>query len=347
MTDVISFFRVAVLSVFVGMLASACDDNPGFRISGTVDGLGTRHISLIYAADGELHTVTTTAIDGKFSFEGMSRDYTIAELAGPQGRIFSHILVRNGDNIKCNLDIDDPYKLELSGTSAVKQWSRFLTGNREVLTDGTPEMVNDLVEKYVADNPGNVLSSLMLLTLYDARDNESKASKLFASLSPDARPDKLVMSYRLLLSQQNNATINTKVKTLTFKNDKDSVMRFVPLRSSYSLLCFAPDAKITPDTMKRTIFPAFERYPRKRLRVVEISCAQDSAQWRHSVDRDSVDWIRTWIPAGPASPMLYDLSIPSLPYYILADSTGNQVYRGTSAKAAVDSLTRRLSHPKK
>ncbi len=345
--NIATFLRVTLLAAMLGMVLTACDDEPEFRITGIVDGLGTRHISMIYAADGELHTVTTTAIDGKFSLTGSSRDYTLVELLSPQGKVFSRLLAKNGQNIKCRLDIDDPYKIELKGSKPTEQWAKFLTKNHDLLTDGTGEMINGAIEEYVSANPGNILSSLMLLTMYDATDNESKTSTLFASLDPEARPDKLVAGYRLLLSQNNNAAINTKVKPLTLKNAKDSVERFVPLRTSYTLIYFSSGAKVKPDTINTKILSAYDRYLRRNLRVMEISFANDSAQWRRSIENDTLKWARSWVPGGAASPAFYDLSIPRVPYFILSDSIGNQVYRGSSISIAIDSLDNRLSTKRK
>ncbi len=341
--NIVNFLRLSVLIITFCAMMSACDDEPQFRISGTVDGLGTRRVTMAYPADGVLHTVTVTAIDGKFSLTGSSRDYTMVELLSPQGKVFSRIPVKNGQNIKCELDIDDPYKLELKGSKPAEQWAEFLTKNHDLLTDGTPEMINQAVEEYVTANKSNLISSLMLLTLYNAADNESKTSNLFASLSPEALPEKLVAGYRLLLSQNNNAAINVKVRPMTLTNAKDSSERFVPLRSSYSLLHFSAGTKAQSDLANRTLQTAFDRYTRRRLRVLEISLAPDSMQWRRSLAGDSTKWAHTWVPGGAASPTLYDLNIPRAPYFILADSTGNQIYRGSSVETALDSLNNRLS----
>ena len=50
--NIATFLRVTLLAAMLGMVLTACDDEPEFRITGIVDGLGTRHISMIYAADG-------------------------------------------------------------------------------------------------------------------------------------------------------------------------------------------------------------------------------------------------------------------------------------------------------
>lgn len=58
--DIARFLCIVIVTIILGLTLAACDDEPEFRITGTVDGLGTRRISMVYAADGKLHTETTT-----------------------------------------------------------------------------------------------------------------------------------------------------------------------------------------------------------------------------------------------------------------------------------------------
>ncbi len=60
----------------------------------------------------------------------------------------------------------------------------------------------------------------------------------------------------------------------------------------------------------------------------------DSRDWKHSVSPDSAKWEQGWTPGGIASPGLERLAIPSVPYFIVCDSTGTQLYRGASVGAA-------------
>lgn len=77
----------------------------------------------------------------------------------------------------------------------------------------------------------------------------------------------------------------------------------------------------------------------RRLDIVETSVLPDSVTWRRSIASDTVRWHRTWLPGGLGHPSLSLLAIPSTPYYIAVDSTGHQIYRGTSLEE-VDSLLR-------
>ncbi|MDE6121334.1 MAG: hypothetical protein K2F63_06050, partial [Muribaculaceae bacterium] len=68
----------------------------------------------------------------------------------------------------------------------------------------------------------------------------------------------------------------------------------------------------------------------------------DTADWRKSVLPDSASWRQGWA-AGTVSAIGVDrLAIPSLPFFVVCDSTGRQIYRGsdmTRACALADSLS--------
>lgn len=179
-----------------------------------------------------------------------------------------------------------------------------------------------------------------MLTTYYAPDNESQADSLFALISPKARPDKLVDDYRLLLSYNNSAHLNAKIRPFSIYSYGDSTEHYAPGKSSYTLFYFACQEH-RRDTIVKAIEGIYDDYPRRRLKVLDVSFAPDTLAWKRERP-DSLKWTRVWTPAGVASASFDHLNIPRLPYYIVSDSTGAQVYRGSSVQAALDSLHRRL-----
>ena len=53
---------------------------------------------------------------------------------------------------------------------------------------------------------------------------------------------------------------------------------------------------------------------------------------------DTATLQQAWAPGGIFARDVDRLAIPSLPYYIIADTAGRQIYRGSSLAAAIDSL---------
>ncbi len=326
----------------LAVMAVACGDDTEFRVAGEVQGLGTRNISMLYVADGSVRSVSTAAIDGKFDLRGSSDEYTVVELfVGAKGNVpLARMLAKNGETLHCKLDIEDPSKNEIKGNGPSEQWSGFLRENAAVLNDGTPGMINSLVTKYVDSHPDNIVSSLLMLTSYNSVNNESRADSLFAVIAPEARPAKLVDDYRLLLSYNNSAALNAKVRSFTLYSVGDSMERYSPYKSGYSLLYFT-DGTQRSDTITRQIKRPYDSYSRKRFRVVEVSFAPDSAAWKRA-SADSLGWTRVWAPGGVAHNSFDALNIPRIPFYILADSNGTQVYRGSALRQAIDSLDSRI-----
>lgn len=47
-------FRL-IIAAFIAVVAAACGDDTQFRVTGEVQGLGTRTINMFYVADGAVH----------------------------------------------------------------------------------------------------------------------------------------------------------------------------------------------------------------------------------------------------------------------------------------------------
>lgn len=179
----------------------ACGDDDRFRVEGVVDGLGTRGLQLMYESGNGLHTETIQAIDGKFSAEGASKDYTLAHLTTTDGRLIARMLVRNGHTLKCVFDVDNPYNIQVKGNKPTEEWAKFLRENHEQLRSSDHAGANRLILDYVDSHKSDIQSAALMLTQYYAVDGESRADSIFALISPEARPDALVSAYRRMVSR--------------------------------------------------------------------------------------------------------------------------------------------------
>lgn len=335
-------FNLLIVLV-ISLILSSCGDDSQFRITGSIDGLGTRHVYIMYVADGSVNRFMTTAIDGKFVIDGVSSDYTVVEIFSSTKELVGRVLAKNGQTIECSFNPDDYYAMKIKGNKPTEQWGRFLNENSKVLSTGTPAEVNALVKKYVVDNRDNIVSSLLMMTQYDAIDNESQADSLFSLIEPKARPEKLVDDYRRLLIQVNNSALNVKVRPFSLYSYGDSMERYSPSRSSCSLLYFST-VQSGRDTIISTLRKAFDGYPRRRFKLVDVSFTPDTLSWKNVARMDSVGWPQVWAVGGVANSVFDELNIPRLPYFIVADSTGKQLYRGASVSRAVSAVNKRLSH---
>jgi hypothetical protein len=320
----------------------ACGDGDRFRIEGVVDGLGTRGLQLIYVSDKGIATFDTHAIDGKFAVEGSSKEYTMAHLLTANGKVIASVLVRNGQTLKVVFDVENPYNIQVKGCKPTEEWAKFLRENGDVLGSKDYEAANQLIIDYVSRHKSDIQSSALMLTQFYSEDNESRADSVFALISPEARPDMLVAGYRAVVSRLNTVVIEEKVRSFNLYAATGERENFYPGRTSYSLIYFSGQPGERRDTVRPIMQRLVDSLSTRRIQVIEVSMAADTTEWKRNWRADTTAWAQVWVPGGVANPTFTALNIPRLPYWILCDSMGNQVYRGSHPSVAVDSLRRRI-----
>lgn len=335
--------RIIIVALTACMALWGCGDDTQFRVEGTVQGLGTRSIKMTYAVRGTVYESSVTAIDGKFILFGQSKDYTLVELSTAQRPVLARFVARNGETIKCKLDLDDVAYGEITGNDASEEMSDFIASNAANLYN--PDSINALVKSYVTDHPDRLSSTALILAFYQTRGHESSADSLLVTIRPESRPEDLTDGFRRMLVTENSAAINSSTRSFILATALDSTEHYYPSRTSASLLYLTAGG---PAERRDTVLPVLralrDRYSAERVRIVEVWCGPDTMAWRRTARGDSLAWNSVWAPAGVATQGIDDLQIPRLPYYVAADSTGRQIYRGespTRASAVIDSLLNR------
>lgn len=341
LSDMVRNIRI-LLTVIVAAALWACGDDDRFRVEGVVDGLGTRGLQLMYESGNGLHTEMVQAIDGKFSAEGSSKDYTLAHLVTTDGRLIARMLVRNGQTLKCVFDVDNPYNIQIKGNKPSEEWAKFLRENHELLRGDDHAAANRQILGYVDDHKGDMQSSALMLTQYYAVDGESRADSIFALIAPGARPEAMVSAYRRMVSRLNTAALEEKMRSFNIYNAAGKQESYYPGRTSYSMIYFSGAPGERRDMVAPVLHRLVDSLPKRRIQVIEISMAPDTTVWKRNWRADTTAWAQVWVPGGPANPNFAPLDIPRLPYWILCDSTGTQVYRGSDISVAVDSLRGRI-----
>ncbi len=336
--------RIAcILSVVCWLMVTSCGDSSEFRIAGIISGLGTQNLWLYYYTDDAVHSRSTIVIDGKFSVVGHSEEPAMVELYTTDKVLLSRLLIKNGETVDCEIDRADRYKVSYKGNKVSQEWGKFLSDNAEVLSSSSQEK-NALIEKYVKSNRSNMLSTLLLITEYDAVDNELMADSLLQMIAPEARPRNLAGHFEAMLEKVNSETARSQVKRINLYSAGDSIYVFNPALSSYSILAFSDIDKTMRDTVVAGLCRLADDYNGKRLNVVDIAFATDTLKWHKAIADDDARWKQCWSLGGVESKGIDRLAVPRTPYFIVVDSAGTQLFRGSSiteASMAVDEkLTR-------
>lgn len=322
----------------VSLLLAGCSDSEQFRVNGTIKGKPTMNLRATYYSEGACHSVITAVRNGEFEFYASAAQPAMLEITDYDFRPLGRLYVANGKTYEISIDPADPYAVEASGSEENERWSAFLRSNAEGLrTDA-----NAAVASYVKANPGDVVSTLLMLTEFDASQSAAETDSLMALIAPEAQPSYLSEGYTFMLQRLVTEDATSPVDTLRYYARADTFALFAPGASKASLIALS-----SPETGRSdSIVEALREISRKhrRLTIIDYSLDADTIAWRNATAADSASWTQAWVPGGLAATGIRSLGVPSLPFFIVCDSTGSQLYRGASisrAEAVADSLLKK------
>lgn len=321
---------VLILSAVLAMFLVSCGDGVTFAVEGSVEELGTQNMRVVYYANGMVNMQVVEVKDGKFEFKGKTDVPTMLEFYTANKSLLGRAYVMAGDGIKCRLFKNSPYKAEVKGNDVSQRWSGFLKENLTTIARGNSDDINQVVAKYVNANKNDVLSTILLLTEYDSSQNGVEATKLLSAIAPEARPQYLIESYEALLERSNGVKAREKLSITSYFSSADSLKTFVPRESSYSVLAFSNETSRKDDLLADSMRVLRKDFPKKRLQIVDISFDPDTLEWKRSIKPDSATWAQGWVAGAASARSIERLGVTRLPFYIVADSTGTQLYRGSS-----------------
>ena len=185
MKKIIRTATVAVISILLAAGIS-CTDNEQFRVNGTIEGKPTINLRAAYWADGAYRQLLTASRDGEFEFFGSSKTPAVVDIMDHEYRVIGRIYIANGQNVECTLDRSNPFNISASGNETVEKWTRFLKENADSLRSGSGT-ANAIIGRYVKANPADVVSTLLMLTAFDASADPAGADSLLFSIVVSAR----------------------------------------------------------------------------------------------------------------------------------------------------------------
>lgn len=334
--------RLSLIFMFAVMLA-ACGDSNKFKIHGTVANNATLNLRIVYFGDDNINNVLTAARDGVFEFEGSASKGQLLEVLDNDYRVLAHLYVQDGDEINLKIDASNPMHYTATGSAVNEAWTKWQADNMKTLDTRNAKAINDAVARYVKAHPDDVLSTLLMLTEFRADADPVQAQNLLASIKVEARPTYLVEGWVANVARAGEKMAKTKVLPIIYFNMKDTLETYSPKKQNYTLLAFTDDNSGRRDSIIAKMREIANKYPnRRRLAIMDFSLDNDTFTWRRNVRADSVSWTSAWAGGSVAAAGVERLGITSLPFFIVADSAGTQLYRGTSITAASDAIKKKL-----
>ncbi len=335
--------KISLLTLLVAIM-TACGSNDTFKIHGKVAENRTLNLRIVYFGDDNVNNVLTAARDGVFEFEGKSPEQgALVEVLDNDYRVLARLFAVNGEEYNVALNVTTPRLSKVSGSEVNDAWTKWIADNANTLNLRNAKIINEAVERYVKAHKNDLLSTLLLLTEYDTSIDAVGAQKLMASIAADARPASMVEGWVANVAAAGESKSKAKVLPITYVISKDSLGTFNPKKQDYALLVFSDENSGRSDSILPKLRELVKKYPnRKRLAIVDFSLDNDTFAWRRGVRADSITWTAAWGAGSVAASGVERLGLTSIPYFIVTDSAGTQLYRGTSITAANDLLTKRL-----
>lgn len=354
----------AVGRLLAGLLAPlllvACGGGPAFRIDGTVDGLGTQNLTLVYYADGAVQQAYAPAVDSHFSMMGNTDEPALVWVYNNTGTLVGRLIVEGGDALEAHFSLSNPYEVSVKGNDDAELLARFIRDNATLLnridakaststarhqagtstaTKADRDALNQAVESFVKKNRKSVAATAVLAEFYDYGDgNRQKALELLDLIDPDYRPDGFTRPMMSLIATSEfpdslltarRSPLRGGIRVFGRDNKADTLS---VRKNSHTLLMFTTDGSRRSDSVSDLIENLAER---PSVKVADLSTDKDTAIWHRSLpDAGQTDIARYWLPGGPAAPVANTLRVSADPYFVITDSTARILYRGPSVSQA-------------
>lgn len=317
-----------IMSALVLLLLASCSSS-GWKLEGNLKGLQGGHLRLVWVdASGSVSEQRVVAEGDRFKAAGECAGMTLIAVYTGETRLLTLLAAEPGDKLELKGEVSRPYSLEVSGNEACEQWLKWRAAHTALLQNDDRSKLNAEIEKYVADHPADVASTLLALVDYYPADARATMA-LLDKINRAARPDELVATVAAYKSVNTSPSTNI-IKNLEVWNMSDEQEVIKTNDNGYTLILFWNTAWLTGREPMVNGINAL-RESNRRLRVVSIYMEADTQAWRPTARLESMkQWHHVWAPTGMATPSFKSLHIESLPAIFVTDSTGRVLHRGST-----------------
>lgn len=334
-----------IFIILLMALLSACGADKEFRINGNVDGFGTGNLRLVYYNGEGVQSLAATAIDGKFTVTGRLDKEVLLRIYTNNGNVVGRLLVAPGETVEAEFNISDPTKLKISGNDSSERLAKFIKDNGEIIRAGDTRTLNSAIEKYVTDNPRRAVSGALMADFYSTSGNEIKALELIGLLERDARNAAALDGLRDMLMDISIPNDSLTLGKFRVFGPGDTLNTIDPASSPLTLISVTDTESRKTDSVANAMEIIIKSLG-KKLYAADISADPDTAAWRRSLraleanGKTPEEIVRYWSPSPFNIEQFSRMPVERLPWFIVADSTGQVIYRGASVSAARNALTK-------
>lgn len=321
-------------------LWSGCGEKTSFRLSGEVHGGANTNIYIKYFSGDAIHSGVTAARSGKLEGEFPLPSPAVVHLLDNEGNLLALMYAEGGDELSVKIDRSNPAKSVVEGSDVNERWSGLMNANSELLFSADSEKINDMIEDYISANPSDVVSALMFASFYDASSDPVHAGEVLETIDTEARRPEILDSYTSQLRRFAMPDAYEKIDSICYRPaDKDTSLVFYATNSKASLIAISNDNSRRNDSIVPPLKRLYKALPEDKAQILDLALTSQYSAFSNRVRRDSAEWVQGWVPGGILGDDLYRLAIPEIPYFIVTDTAGNQIFRGGSFADAEVAIT--------
>lgn len=321
---------LSLLLLLMAALAS-CSSND-FKIEGNITHLDGGVVRVVFSGDSGVVDMKTEVDDkGHFAFKGVSSQPAVVTLFNKLGEPLVMVIATNGDHLKLKGDAEKALSIKVKGNKLNEDWQLFRKEHAGFYTDPNPSRLDAAIEKYVRENPDDMLSTVLLMVDYSNYDDRDKVDAMLNSINSTARPESLTQAFKDYPKKGKN--VLPRMMSLTLVKHKGDFEE-IQLTDRISLISFWAN----PQKDRVMLVNKLQNLD-EGVRVIDVLMESDTLRWSQTISADPETWRHYWAPGGPLEQGIQVLGIRTAPWYAVTDSTGLVAYTGSSLDAAVAKAT--------
>lgn len=339
------FLRMALLIrtiiLFFLVVLASCS-KPQFNLEFNLKSEITDNYNVTYYATDKKGGKTIQAVasvrEGKCELLGATMQPTLVFLTKRASKLPLVMFAERGQKIEISGSDSDPLEWEVAGNPINEALSGWRISNENILKDCNPDSVNTAVKDFVVENPGNPVSTILMLCYFFRNNDEREFTDLMYTLEGEAKDPVWLRRVGRIDQLQHSYSYPARLESLVMKSvNKDGDTLRIDGKNPVLLALWQ-----TGTSEKGSIIDSLkilEKDYKDTLRILADICVDpDSAAWRTAIRKDSLNekTKRLWAPSGLTDPRLVKLKVNSLPYFIVFDSVGQQSFRGKDLAKAME-----------
>ena len=306
------------LLIALAMTISACSDSRRFRLSGDINNLEQAEF-YIYSPDGGLDKLDTITVeDGKFKWETLINHEVTFFLVYPN-LSRQVIFARPGDDVRILGDASQLRAINVLGSDENKAYTEF----RMAHFNDKPKQLLEAMNEFIAAHPESRVSTYMTTLRTASTTNGASMEEGQKLPNISLPPDGITSDSTTIEIRPGRPVLLTFWASWLPKSKEDFF---------YILKAYNQAKQLTGE---------------RKVRPISISLDASADSYRSSLKYDSLVWESRCYRQLWDTPVVTQLSVTSLPYYILTDAKLNIIASGSNFHDDIQRTLYQLTLPRK